>query len=272
MIIKTNGGLSVLSAFVNGYGAAISIDLPMYTEIKKSGEDIFPTPEMADTVNFLRNRFSIHDKYSININSQIPMGMGLKSSSAMTLSLIYGIFKINHMDIAPQEVLKIASETSIHNKTSVTGAIDDLSIAYYGGFCFTDNSSNRIISKQQIEEKYIILELQDRMALTYDMRNRDFSGYKNYYGRLLELVKDGHIFESMMLNGYIFSDGTETGIVKKMLGTGAIYAGRSGKGPAIFGIYETESSMESSFKQLTSEGYNVIRSRFNNYGINIYEQ
>ena len=62
MIIKTNGGLSVLSAFVNGYGAAISIALPMYTEIKKSGEDIFPTPEMADTVNFLRNRFSIHDK------------------------------------------------------------------------------------------------------------------------------------------------------------------------------------------------------------------
>lgn len=272
MIIKTNGGLSVLSAFVNGYGAAISIALPMYTEIKKSGEDIFPTPEIADTVNFLRNRFSIQDKYSININSQIPMGMGLKSSSAMTLSLIYGIFKINHMDIAPQEVLKIASEASIHNKTSVTGAIDDLSIAYYGGFCFTDNSSNRIISKQQVEEKYIILELQDRMALTYDMRNMDFSGYRNYYGRLLDLVKNGRILESMMLNGYIFSDGTETQIVKKMLGTGAIYAGRSGKGPAIFGIYETESSMESSFKQLTSEGYNVIRSRFNNYGINIYEQ
>ena len=174
--------------------------------------------------------------------------------------------------LTEQEVLKIASEASIHNKTSITGAIDDLSIAYYGGFCFTDNSSNRIISKQQIEKKYVILQLNDSMSCTYDMRNRDFSRYKNYYGRLLELVKNGRILESMMLNGHIFSDGTETQIVKKMLGTGAIYAGRSGKGPAIFGIYDTESSMESSFKQLTSEGYKVIRSRFNNYGINIYEQ
>ncbi len=272
MIIKTNGGLSVLSAFVNGYGAAASIDLPMYTEIKTGQDDIFPTREITDTVNFLKERLSLDKKYLINIHSQIPMGMGLKSSSAMTLSVIYGILKMNYIDMPPQDLLKLASEASIHNKTSITGAIDDLSMAYYGGFCFTNNSTNRVISKQQIENKYILLQLDDKRAWTYEMRNFDFSGYKNYYKKLIILLENGNIFESMMLNGYIFSDGSETPVVKKMLGTGAVYAGRSGKGPAIFGIYETESSMESSFRELVSSGYNIIKSRFNNCGINVYKQ
>jgi len=272
MIIKTNGGLSVLSAFVNGYGAAASIELPMNTEIKAKDEDVFPTLEIASTVNFLRERFALKEKYSINIQSRIPMGMGLKSSSAMTLSLVYGILKMNNIDKSSLEVLKIASEASIYNKTSITGALDDLSIAYFGGFCFTNNSKNQIISKQKLENKYIILELNDGKKWTYEMKSTDFSGYRNYYDSILELLKNGHIYESMMLNGYIFSDGSENNIVKRMLGTGAIYAGMSGKGPAVFGIYETEKSMESSFKELSSDGYRLIKSRFNNYGINIYEQ
>ena len=269
MIVKTNGGLSVLSAFINGYGAAVSINLPMYTEINQNEFDLFPTTEVADTVNFIRSMFTLPDKYSVNIKSQIPMGMGLKSSSAMTLSVIYGILKMNGKDMDSEDILKIASKASVHNNTSITGAIDDLSIAYYGGFCFTDNVRNSIISRHKIEEKYIILEFGNKKTETYGLKNMDFSGYKNFYGRILKLLKDGYIYESMMLNGHIFSDGSDIPVINHMLETGAVYAGRSGKGPAVFGIYETKSSMESSFKELTSDGSHVIKSRFNNTEINI---
>ncbi len=39
MIVKTNGGLSVISAFVDGIGSAISLDLPMYTTVIESDSD-----------------------------------------------------------------------------------------------------------------------------------------------------------------------------------------------------------------------------------------
>ncbi|WP_337860355.1 shikimate kinase [Ferroplasma sp.] len=272
MIIKTNGGISVLSAFVNGFGAAASIVLPMFTEINLSDEDSFYGKAIEDTVNFMRDKFFLTGKYSINIKSNIPQGMGLKSSSAMTLSIVFGILKINNIEIAPDELLKIAAEASIENNTSITGAIDDLSIAYFGGFCFTDNRKNVILSKNKIEEKYIILEIGGEKIKTNEIGNRNFSGYNNYYNEILKLIKNDYIYEAMMLNGLTFSDGEDIPVINKMLSTGAIYAGRSGKGPAIFGIYDNGNSMENSFKELQESGYQVIKSRFNNNGIDILEQ
>jgi shikimate kinase len=271
MIVKTNGGISVLSAFINGYGAAASIDLPMYTEILAKESDFFPTPEIKDTVDFIRTKYSLPGRYSIDIKSRIPMGMGLKSSSAMTLSIIYGILKINGIDFTYHDIIKIGSEASIHNRTSITGATDDLSIAYFGGFCFTNNRKNIIISRKDLEERYILLYPGNATRETYSMKAIDFSGYVNFYDRLKNLLDMGLIYETMMLNGYIFDDGTDNIIIKKMLGNGASYAGRSGKGPAVFGIYETKSSMEESFDDLVSAGYSIIKSRFNNQGINISE-
>jgi shikimate kinase len=272
MIIKTSGGISILSAFVNGFGAAVAIDLPMFTEINFSEIDNFHNNAIGDTVNFMRNKYSLEGKYSINIRSDIPQGMGLKSSSAMALSIVYGILKLNNIHAESEEMLKMAAEASIINKTSITGAIDDLSMAYYGGFCFTNNKENVVISRHRVEEKYIILETGMEKIETYNIRNMDFSGYKNYYSKILKLLENGNIYESMMLNGLAFSDGRDMPVINMMLSTGAIYAGRSGKGPAIIGIYDDDLCMENSFKELMKCGYKVIKSRFNNSGINILKQ
>ncbi len=269
MIIETNGGISVLSAFVNGHGAAASLKLPMNTEITSSDIDIFPSPEVEKLVHYIRDRYIISGNYRINVRSMIPPGNGLKSSSAMAISIIFGLFKMNAINFSDEEILKIAAKASIYNNTSVTGAMDDLAMSYYGGYCITDNRSFTLLSRQKLSEDFVIICTGKKTIKSINLGNMDFSQYTNFYNRIESLLYDGKIYEAMMLNGCIFDNGRDSKKIKKILGTGAFIAGRSGKGPAIFGIYKSKEQMDNAGELLLSEGYNVIKSRFNNEGIHI---
>ena len=269
MIIEVNGGVSVLSAFVNGHGGAASLKMPMQTEIIESPEDLFPTPEIKKLVDYIRSKYSIRDYYSINIKSSIPQGKGLKSSSALAISVVFGILEMNSVKFSDEEILKIAAKASIYNNTSVTGAMDDLAMAYYGGFCLTDNRNFRLITRERMREDYVLICTGSTRIESINLKDKDFSSYVNFYNGLENMLSKGMIYETMMLNGCIFDDGSDNLKIKELLGTGAIFAGRSGKGPAIFAIYKSKEDMETAFKSLILDGREVTKSRFNNEGIHI---
>ncbi len=272
MIIEANGGVSVLSAFVNGHGAAAALKLPMQTEITVSDRDFFPSYEIEKLVEYIRNRYTITGNYRINIKSTIPQGRGLKSSSALAITVIFGLLKMNSIMLSDEKILETAARASIYNNTSITGAMDDLAIAYYGGYCLTDNKNFKLISRSELEEDYVLICTDKKEVKSMNLKGTDFSSYINFYRRLEDTLQNGMIYETMMLNGCIFDEGNDSRIIKKILGTGAYYAGRSGKGPAIFGIYKSAEVMESASKLLLSEGYNITKSRFNNEGIHILSQ
>jgi shikimate kinase len=271
MIVEANGGISVLSAFVNGHGAAAALKLPMQTEIIAADRDYFPSPEVEKLVEYVRNVYRIYGNYSITISSRIPAGMGLKSSSALAISVIFGLLKMNSINFTDGEILKIAAKASIFNNTSVTGAFDDLAMSYYGGYCLTDNREFRIIYRKEIKEDFVLICTGKNTVESVNLKRVDFSPYLNFYNRLEDNLKAGMVYETMVLNGLIFDDGNDSKAVKTMLGTGAFIAGRSGKGPAIFGLYQSEEEINKASTLLMSEGYNIIKSRFNNKGIHIYE-
>ena len=273
MIIKTNGGLSVLSAFVDGIGSAVSIDMPMYTHINKSEYDIMDNNVIQNTVNIFRSRYSINHHYEIKIDSNIPEAMGLKSSSAMTLSIIYGLLKLNSIDISDDEILRLSAEVSMENKTSITGAMDDLSSCFYGGLAITDNSNFHLLHRNKLEKYNIIVAYSNAYKKTYDIRNINFRAYIKYQKRLELLLNGNNIFETMVLNGYLFASifNYNMDIINYFLSSGAIFSGFSGKGPAVFAIFESESDMLSCFKNFKFNDYRIIKSSINNDGINIIE-
>ncbi len=271
MIIKTNGGLSVLSAFVDGIGSAVSIDMPMYTHINKSEYDMMDNEVIRNTVNIFRSRFNINHHYEIKIDSRIPEAMGLKSSSAMTLSIIYGLLKLNSINIDDNEILKISAEISMENKTSITGAMDDLSSCFYGVLAITDNSNFHLLHRNKLEKYNIIVAYSNAYKKTYDIRNINFRAYIKYQKRLELLLNGNNIFETMVLNGYLFASlfNYNMNIINFFLNSGAIFSGFSGKGPAIFAIFDSERDMLRSFNNFKFKDYNIIKSSINNDGINI---
>ncbi len=271
MIVEANGGISVLSAFVNGHGAAAALKLPMQTEITAADQDSFPSPEVGKLVDYIRTLYKISGNYSISVRSEIPPGRGLKSSSALAISVIFGLLKMNSINFTDGEILRSAARASIYNDTSVTGAMDDLAMSYYGGYCLTDNREFRLLSRQELEENFVLICTDKDTVESINLKNVDFSPYINFYNRLEDNLKAGIVYETMVLNGLIFDDGNDSETVKTMLATGAFLAGRSGKGPAIFGLYKSEDQINNASKILLSEGYNIIKSRFNNEGIHICE-
>ncbi|KQB35462.1 MULTISPECIES: shikimate kinase [Acidiplasma] len=275
MIVKTNGGLSVISAFVDGIGSAISLDLPMYTTVIESDSDKIGDQKILETLEIIRNKYSINKKYSVEIKSQIPQSVGLKSSSAMTLSLLYAILRLNRIYLKEDELLRSAAEISLKNKTSITGALDDISMCYYGGLTVTDNFDFRLIRRIKIENTPVIIAYPKFYhRSTYDMKDIDFKKYKKYIQKLELLLNSKYVYETMVLNGYLFGSlfGYDPEIINYFLGSGAIFSGISGKGPAVFAIYEDNEDRDNAASKFSYQNYNIIKSRINNDGINIIYQ
>ena len=268
--VTVNGGLSVMSAFFNGRGAAVAIDLPMVTTVAKTGKPD-PTPVISKTLEFLDRRYRTGRGYSVSIKSTIPMENGMKSSSAMTLSIIYAVSEINELHLGEEDLLRTTAEASVYNGTSVTGALDDICACYYGGFCHTDNTAMEIIERRQVDN--------DPVLVAYSLNGRksgdvDISSFALYQKRSAEIerhIQRGDIYGAMVYNGTIISavNGTHMDKVSYFLKHGATHSSQNGKGPAVFAIFADLDEMEAAYSGFTelSRGWGIIRSSFSNRGI-----
>ena len=80
------------------------------------------------------------NKISITLDSEIPTGYGLKSSSAISSAIALACAKIFKPKFTDQQILLAGVDASIESKVSITGAYDDACSCYYGGFNVTDNA------------------------------------------------------------------------------------------------------------------------------------
>ncbi|EQD58203.1 shikimate kinase, partial [mine drainage metagenome] len=134
--VTINGGLSVLSAFGTGHGASIAVDLPMDIIIKPSKEW---TPNLKEVSQTIASRYGIRDRFTIDINSMIPQGRGLKSSSAFVTGILLGLDLVYKIIGVGKGIEQESAEVSKILKLSSTGALDDICSCLYGGICLTNN-------------------------------------------------------------------------------------------------------------------------------------
>ena len=83
------------------------------------------------------------NKIAITLNSEIPTGYGLKSSSAISSAVALACAKIFKPKLTDQQILLAGVDASIESKVSITGAYDDACSCYYGGFNVTDNAKKK---------------------------------------------------------------------------------------------------------------------------------
>lgn len=264
--VTCRGGISVLSAFSTGIGASAGIDLPMTIHMER-GEST-DRPEVLPTLEFLNERTGMGLDFHVDIDSWIPSSMGLKSSSAFTLGIVIAYSRLNSIDLDEIEMIRLASWASISNGTSITGAMDDLCSSYYGGVCMTDNALERILFRKEIEEYPVLVLFSGRKIKTGNLKNIDFASFSRLSSGMADMIRSGHIFETMCLNGFLYGSllGTDSEMIGSLYESGAIYAGQSGKGPALFSVYNTLEDAELAREELKMPGYTGIVTKFSNQG------
>ena len=260
--VRINGGISIISAFSNGLGGAVSVDLPMEITITKS--DSNPSDQViGKTISFIENRLNLSGSYSVNVESGIPVSAGLKSSSALTLGIILGMISINDLHLDDVQILKEAALASVANGTSLTGAFDDLCSCLFGGYCITDNMKMEILARGQIPEYPVLIAYPEGIRRTTSgISLENFSHYSACFDRIFRQAVDGNILEAMDLNGFAMGSilGLDLIAVGSLLRMGAGHASQSGKGPALYGIFEN--GIPEVVKMIP--GYMHVQTRFSN--------
>jgi shikimate kinase len=275
-----HGAVSLVSAIATKKGATLGISLKVETVIETSpGKGIIiqsknktlssrlinKTVEKILTKNELEQ-----NKITISLESEIPTGYGLKSSSAISSAVALACAKIFKPRLTDQQILLAGVNASIESKVSITGAYDDACACYFGGFNVTDNAK-----KQKIRSEKIPSNL---MAVIFIPKNRKRGNVKNLkilsavFDNAWKLAKNSNYWEAMIVNGLATSAilNSDPKIITNLLEKGALAASVSGNGPAIAAIVKNE-NLQNVKKVFSSLDGNIIVSKVNNKKAEVYD-
>ena len=210
------------------------------------------------------------NKIVVNLESEIPTGYGLKSSSAISSAVALACAKIFKPNMTDQQILLAGVDASIESKVSITGAYDDACSCYFGGFNVTDNAKKKIVHSEKIPSNLV--------AVIFIPKNRKRGNVKNLkmlssvFDNAWKLAKNSNYWEAMIINGLATSTilNSDPKIITDLLEKGALGASVSGNGPAVAAIVKkgNESGVKKVFSSL--EG-NIIVSKVNNKKAEAYE-
>ncbi len=241
-----HGAISIVNAIATGKGATLGISnkveviaensegtgITLETEnrnlssrlINKTIEKIIPKNKLEKT------------KLKLCLNSEIPTGYGLKSSSAISSAVALACAKLFKPNPSDSQILLAGVDASIETKVSITGAYDDACGCYYGGFNVTDNLKRKLIQSDKGPKNEVVV--------IFIPNNRRRGNVKNLktldvvFERAWELAKKSDYWNAMIINGLATSVilNSNPKIITELIENGALGASISGNGPAIAAV------------------------------------
>lgn len=273
-----HGAISIVNAVATGYGSAMGISLNVKVEIisKKGSGLIFQKGGGSLMIkkiiyDLLQSKYINNNQLLININSEVPSGMGLKSSSAVSNAVALACISLTNKEISDEFVLNSAIDASLYAKTTITGAYDDSTACYYGGFVTTDNYKRKIWKRENSPTNISAV-----IFLPNNKKRGDVARLKllsDIYLEAFQLAYSGQYWKAMTLNGVLTSAllSNSYTITRMCLENGALAASISGNGPAIAAVVR-ESDVQKIKSVLSSLDGRVIISRTNNQKASIVRE
>jgi len=267
---ESNAAISILHALGLDKGCSIGINLKAKVklvsepqEIKNDFHQLFQSIEMV----WEENGFPLPDEYGWQISSEIPIGQGLKSSSAISCAAIKALNQATWAGLNESEIVDIAVSSQRKCGCTITGSLDDTWASISSGWKLVDpkkSASESIISEGKIEEEMIIFLIL-RGSRTNIIEINNFKEQSRIFERALDSILNDSIFQAISTNGMAVAAATEDDeavrICNKLIANGAIAAGITGSGPAISIVSFIQDS-ETIRKVLCNSGYEIIETNF----------
>jgi len=230
---------TVLNALATGIGCAFAIDLKTRVKLKVD-EDLRSSFVVGGDKNSnliatrILSTFGI--KAEIRIKSEIPVGVGLGSSSAFLNGLIVSAMKAIGEELNAFRILRANARFALEFGMSFTGAFDDASASLLGGLVVSDNYRMKLYKREILNDYYAAI------LIPFDLERMKVN-FKEIRKRSLEIV---HLLKFLFSNRYdkVMIENTKfyanvlgypLEIVKKPWKEG-ICCGLSGNGPSFVGF------------------------------------
>jgi shikimate kinase len=272
-----HGAISIVNAIATGKGATLGVSLKTSALLETSpGNGIFIESRNKAISSRLINKviqkvISKNDlentKIQISLQSEIPTGYGLKSSSAISSAVALACAKLFRPKWNDSQILLAGVDASIESKVSITGAYDDACGCYYGGFAVTENYKRKIVKLEKGPRNLV--------AVIFIPRSRKRGNVKNLspiFEQAWSLARNSDYWNAMTLNGMATSTilNSDPKIISDLIENGALGASVSGNGPAIAAISKKENivNIKKVFSNLAGT---IIVSEINNKKAEVYE-
>jgi shikimate kinase len=240
-----HGAVSIVNAIATGKGSALGISLKTTAEIhmQKGEGRIFYKNRKSELLNNIIHRSIPKDLLKQNdirlsISSDIPIGFGLKSSSAVSCAISLACYGLLDSDLNDFKVLETAVNASRQAKITITGAYDDSTACYFGGFVITDNHLDKLIRRKNGPD-----DLQSLILLPNNSERKNPFKLKNLaelFDKAFQMAENSDYWNAMNLNGVLVSSlmGYDYSPILLSIENGALSASISGNGPSIAVITE----------------------------------
>jgi shikimate kinase len=246
-----HGAISIVNAIATGKGATLGIskkvDVEMETAHGNGIEiEIQNKPMKSRLINRViqkivpKNDLS-KTKLKVSLDSEIPTGYGLKSSSAISTAVAMTCAKLFKPTMSDFEILSAGVDASIETKVSLTGAYDDACACYYGGFVVTNNYMKKIVHSEKCLNRVSAVIFIPKSRKRGNVRRLKASS--SDFEHAWNLAKKSDYWNAMILNGLATSSilSSEPKIIPKLIENGALGASVSGNGPSIAAIVKNDS-------------------------------
>jgi shikimate kinase len=244
-----HGAISIVNAIATGNGSSLGISLKVTAEAELGkGRGIrFLTGRNEDRLvnnivhNTMPKEMIESNLIIIRVKSEIPIGYGLKSSSAVSNAVALACSRLARDSIDDNAVLDAAVRASLDAKVSITGAYDDATACYFGGFTVTDNCSRRLIRREEAPGNLHAIIFLPRNTPRGNVSK--LSSLSDLFTDAFRLAEAGEYWKAMKLNGVLASAALSSRYAPIMaaLERGALAAGISGNGPSVAAVaYEDE--------------------------------
>jgi shikimate kinase len=275
---EVHGAVSIVNAIATGKGSALGISLKVTAEVEfQKGRGMWVITGRNGDDELIKNiiqktipkQIIESNMITIKVDSEIPIGYGLKSSSAVSNAVALACSQIEKEDdVNDYAILEVAVRSSLEAKVSLTGAYDDATACYFGGFTVTDNYSRRLVRRERAPENLYAIILLPSNTSRGDVRK--LSNLSDIFIDAFRFAESGQYWKAMKLNGVLASAALSSSYIPVMVAMehGALSASISGNGPSIAAV-GYEDTVEPIVDALSKFEGKIIVSKVNNEKANV---
>ena len=237
------GAISVMNAIPCGIGSTIGIGLRTEAVFEDSDDIMITLIDRPETSSELaetcvrRAREAIgqgaDDGYHLEIRTDIPPSMGLKSSSSVCNAVISAVLDAYGERMEPLDIIRLGVGCAKECGVTITGAFDDACGCGLGGLVVTDNTKNELLLRKEIPEYDAVICIPDTMIPKNKVPVGRYRELREIYEKMVPKIEKGYL-EVLTENGRCVEEiiGRTDGLSEKAMKAGALAAGITGTGPA----------------------------------------